>query len=118
MTMTIQEYAQQNNIREGATVAGLGRTQVAYTIAQVDSKGFTLARPSGKQVRVTWRMVQETWGRLQAGEQVRFQGNRSRGGVDGTSAKRDGVLAALRGLALRDGDLVQVAEGAAARLAG
>jgi hypothetical protein len=113
--MDITTYAQKHNIRPRSIVTGLGRIPVEYTVSTVDPKGFTMMRPSGKPVRVSWRMVGETLARLQAGEMVKFQGNRSKGGIDGTSAKRDGVLAALRGLATRDGSIVVLAEGSAAR---
>lgn len=112
--MKVQEYAQKS-IKPGALVAGLGRTPVEYAVSAVDSKGFTMTRPSGKPVRVSWKMVGQTLARLQAGEMVKFQGNRSKGGIDGTSAKRDGVLAALRGLATRDGIIVVLTETRQAR---
>ena len=114
--MNIQAYAIQH-LTPGATVSGQGARPASYTVQGTDDRGFTLLRESGKTVRVTWRMVAETLARLQAGEVVKFQGNRSKGGIDGTSAKRDAVLAALQGIALRDGADVVLAEGAAARIA-
>ena len=112
----IWTLATDGPIQVGATV---GAAQ--YTITAVDPKGFTMLRPANKQgerkpVRVTRKMVEATLARLLASETVLYQGNRSKGGIDGTSAKRDGVLAALIGIAARDGKTIILVAGARARV--
>lgn len=116
MKQDIWTIATGGPIREGSTVGAAG-----YTIQSVDPKGFTMLRPANKAgerkpVRVTRKMVEATLARLLAGEAIAYQGNRSTGGIDGTSAKRDGVLAALAGIAVRDGKLVTLASGARSRV--
>lgn len=116
MSKAIWDLATSGPIKTGATVGAAG-----YTITVVDPKGFTMLRPANKTgerkpVRVTRKMVEATLARLLASETVLYQGNRSKGGIDGTSAKRDGVLAALSGIATRDGKTVRLADGARARV--
>ena len=116
MRKDIWSIALAGPIVSGATVGAS-----KYTISKVDPKGFTMLRPENKDgnrlpVRVTRRMVEETLARLLAGDVVLHQGNRHKGGIDGTSAKRDGVLAALAGVAVRDGRIVILAKGARQRV--
>jgi len=103
-------------LKVGATVGA-----AKYTITAVDPKGFTMLRPPNKvgerkPVRVSRKMVEATLARLLASETVLYQGNRSKGGIDGTSAKRDGVLAALSGIATRDGKTVILTAGARSKV--
>lgn len=74
-------------------------------IISLDAKGFQASRlKSGKPIRVTWRMVRETAARLLAGETPGVHANRSKGGIDYTTAKEMGVVFAL-------GKAIQLATG-------
>ena len=79
-----------------------GQYVAGCRIADVDDKGFRLKRASGKAVRVTRRMIEDTAARLLAGETLPKHANRSKGGISYTSAIENTVIAALAGLARLD----------------
>ena len=72
------------------------RTGTEYKIKSFDAKGFTLSRmTSTSTVRITRRRVEDTEKRLRAGEALKFQRNKSQGGISYTVAEEAGVVWAL-----------------------
>lgn len=111
--MTKQTYTNTNypHVVLGADVPVLGNSSKSvYRVVEVDAKGFTLIRLAKQsRVRVTWKKVDRIQGALESASRL-FQGNFSRGGIDGTSATRDAILWAVG--AVRDGDRVKLASAA------
>jgi hypothetical protein len=73
-----------------------GKAGQSYPVTAADEKGLTLSRPkTGSTVRVTRAKVERSYGRLLSGASLLKQKNESQGGIDTTSAKEAGVVAAL-----------------------
>lgn len=98
-----------NGIKVGDRVPSLGRKDAFYYVVAIDPKRITLERgDTGSQVKITASKCQKVQDRIDAGDPVNFQGNAPKsgfGGIDGTSAIRDGICYVL-GLA-KDGKLVR-----------
>lgn len=95
---SIWEMALAGPVQTGACIAE------RYQVETVDPRGFTMRRASGRTVRVTRRMVEDTAARLLAGERLKRHANRGDGGITYTTAIEAGVIAALAGLARAGAD--------------
>ena len=83
-------------IKQGTVIPALGNKATSYIVLSVDEKGFTMARAdTASKVRVTNVKIARLLERLNNDRSVLFQGNASKGGVDGTSAIRDALLFAV-----------------------
>ena len=79
----------------------------AYTLTEIRTTGrgagITIQRSStGKNVRVSLRLINSCLARLQAGEQLRYQANQPQGGISFTVAVEAGVAFALSSYLKRD----------------
>ncbi len=104
-----------DHLKIGDQVPALGRKAAFYYVVALDSKRLTMERgDTGSQVKVTASKCAKVLARIEAGERVKFQGNAgANGGIDGTSAIRDGIMFVL-GLE-RDGDFVRLKASSAAQ---
>ena len=74
-----------------------------YTIIDVDSQGFRIARQdTGSTVRITRNLIETTAASLLAGEALKFQASRTKGGISYTVAQTAAVVWALGDLIVPD----------------
>ena len=74
-----------------------------YTVTEIRTegrgKGITIKRnSSGKEVRISDKMVQTTLSRLENGEEIQFQKNQKNGGISYTVAIEAGVIGCIEKL--------------------
>lgn len=81
------------------------RRGAAYSVVEVDDKGFTVERPeTGSRVRIGWGMVSRTEERLKRGEVLKYQAHVKDGGISYTVAVAVSVIYALRDMVVETPD--------------
>lgn len=81
------------------------RTGAVYTVKSVDPRGFIIIRnSSGKDVRISSKLIESTRDKIEAGQSLNFQANGPKGGISYTVAIEAGVVHALRDIIRADVD--------------
>lgn len=74
-----------------------------YTIVDFDDQGFRIERQdTGSTVRITRNLIETTAASLLAGETLKFQASRTKGGISYTVAQTSAVVWALGELIIQD----------------
>lgn len=85
------------NLKLGRVIRASHKATAAkdLTVIEHSAKRITLARPSGKTVNISRKMVESTYARLVAGETLKRQASAKDGGISYTVAITRGVVMAL-----------------------
>jgi len=98
---TYQASKDSITISIGDTITSRGGSTYTVTAIRTEGrgKGLTITRASsGKEVRISDRMVQNTLSRINKGEEIKFQKNQTQGGISFTVAIEAGVIGCLYNL--------------------
>ena len=98
---TYQASKDSITISIGDTITSRGGSTYKVTAIRTEGrgKGLTITRASsGKEVRISDRMVQNTLSRINKGEEIKFQKNQTQGGISFTVAIEAGVIGCLYNL--------------------